>query len=153
IGVGLHGGAAQTRRRLAPRRVGLGEGHAARRHQPGQSLMLELDDIQHFLLARPRALAARYGFLTFRQPAGGRAWLSGIIDKVGTGGVVGSGGATDSRWVTVAFTWNGLRALGLPEASLTTFPEEFRQGMAARAEVLGDTGANHPDHWVGSLAS
>ena len=115
--------------------------------------MLELDDIQHFLLARPRALAARYGFLTFWQAAGGRAWLSGIIDKVGTGQVVGSSGAIDSRWVTVAFTWNGLRALGVPEDSLATFPEEFRQGMAARAEVLGDTGANHPDHWVGGLSS
>src|SRR5205807_2986021 len=93
------------------------------------------------------------GFLTFRQPAGGRAWLSGIIDKVGTGRVVGSGGATDSRWVTVAFTWNGLRAIGVDEASLATFPEEFRLGMTARAEILGDTGANHPDHWVGGLAS
>ena len=51
--------------------------------------MLELDDIEHFLLARPRALAARYGFLTFRQPVGARAWLSGLIDKVGTGRVVG----------------------------------------------------------------
>jgi Dyp-type peroxidase family len=39
------------------------------------------------------------------------------------------------------------------EASLATFPEEFRQGMAARAEVLGDTGANHPDNWAGGLAS
>src|SRR6266404_4770185 len=115
--------------------------------------MLELGEIQHFLLARPRALAARYGFLTFRQPAGGRAWLSGIIDKVGTGRVVGSGGATDSRWVTVALTWNGLRALGVNEPSLASFPEEFRQGMVARAEVLGDTGANHPDNWVGGLAS
>ena len=25
--------------------------------------------------------------------------------------------------------------------------------MAARAEMLGDTGSNHPDHWVGGLAS
>jgi hypothetical protein len=25
--------------------------------------------------------------------------------------------------------------------------------MAARAEILGDTGANHPDNWVGGLAS
>src|SRR6188472_5967 len=25
--------------------------------------------------------------------------------------------------------------------------------MVARAEILGDTGANHPDHWVGGLAS
>ena len=55
--------------------------------------------------------------------------------------------------MTVAFTWNGLRALGVDEASLATFPEEFKQGMAARAEMLGDTGANHPDHWVGGLAS
>ena len=47
--------------------------------------------------------------------------------------------------MTVAFTWNGLRAIGVPEASLATFPEEFRQGMASRARVLGTTGANHPD--------
>ena len=44
-------------------------------------------------------------------------------------------------------------ALGVDEASLGTFPEEFKQGMVARAEILGDTGANHPDHWVGGLAS
>jgi deferrochelatase/peroxidase EfeB len=59
----------------------------------------------------------------------------------------------DSRWVTLAFTWSGLRALGVDENSLATFPEEFRQGMAARAQILGATGANHPDHWVGGLAS
>ena len=54
--------------------------------------------------------------------------------------------------MTVAFTWNGLRALGVDDASLATFPEEFKQGMVARAEVLGDTGENHPDNWVGGLA-
>ena len=52
----------------------------------------------------------------------------------------------------MAFTWNGLRALGVDDASLATFPEEFREGMAARADILGDTGANHPDNWVGGLA-
>jgi Dyp-type peroxidase family len=114
--------------------------------------MLELDDIQHFLLTRTPALAARYEFLTFQKPAAGRAWLAGMIDKVGTGESVGSA-SPDSRWVTVAFTWNGLRALGIDEASLMTFPEEFRQGMAARAEILGATGKNHPDHWLGELAN
>jgi Dyp-type peroxidase family len=39
------------------------------------------------------------------------------------------------------------------ETSLATFPEEFKQGMPARADILGDTGANHPDNWVGGLAS
>jgi Dyp-type peroxidase family len=113
---------------------------------------LELDDIQHFLVSRPPALAARYEFLTFRKSAGGRAWLAGLLNKVGTAGNVGSN-HFDSRWVTVAFTWNGLRALGVDEATLSTFPEEFRQGMAARAQILGTTGANHPYHWAGDLAS
>ena len=113
--------------------------------------MLEFDDIQYFLILRPRALAARYEFLTFRQPAGGRAWLMGMIEKVRSAKGVGAN-QSDTRWVTVAFTWNGLGALGVNEASLATFPEEFRQGMAARAEILGTTGANHPDHWEGGLA-
>jgi Dyp-type peroxidase family len=115
--------------------------------------MLELNDIQHFLIERPRALVAHYEFLTFLQPASGRTWLAGILDKVGTAQAVRAASETEMRWVTVAFTWNGLRALGVDEASLATFPDEFRQGMAARAEILGDTGANHPDHWVGGLAS
>jgi deferrochelatase/peroxidase EfeB len=114
--------------------------------------MLELEDIQHFLISRPRALAARYEFLTFRQPAGGREWLKGILDKVGTATALASGNPA-TRWVTIGFTWNGLRALGVNQASLATFPEEFRQGMAARADVLGTTGANHPDNWVGGLAN
>ena len=59
----------------------------------------------------------------------------------------------DRRWVTLGFTWNGLRALGVGAASLGTFPEEFKQGMVARAEMLGDSGENHPDNWVGGLAS
>ena len=114
--------------------------------------MLELDDIQHILLTRAPALTARYEFLSFRSPAGGRAWLAGILDKVHSAEAMRASVEPDTRWVTVAFTWNGLRALGVAESSLATFPEEFRQGMAARAQILGDAGANHPDHWVGGLA-
>jgi len=117
-----------------------------------QSDLLEFGDIQHFLMSRPPARAARYEFLAFRSAPGGREWLAGLIDKVGTASAVGAS-ILDSRWVTIGFTWNGLRALGVPEASLATFPEEFRQGMAARAEILGTTGANHPSQWVGGLAS
>jgi Dyp-type peroxidase family len=119
----------------------------------GLPTTLELDDIQHFLLMRPRAMAARYGFLTFRDRAQARGYVREVIDIVGTGAAVAGAKQIDSRWVTIAFTWNGLRALGVDEASLATFPEEFRQGMAARAQVLGDTGTNHPDNWAGGLAS
>jgi Dyp-type peroxidase family len=115
--------------------------------------MLEYEDIQHILLTRTPALTGRYEFLSFRTPAGGRTWLSAMLEKVQSAAEVLASVDTDKRWVTVAFTWNGLRALGLDETSLATFPQEFKQGMAARAEILGDTGANHPDNWVGGLAS
>src|SRR5262245_20346081 len=104
--------------------------------------MLDLDDIQHFLMTRPHALAARYEFTTFRNGRSGREWLSGIVDKVGKASTVKLAAETDTRWVTVAFTWQGLHALGIDDASLATFPDEFREGMAARARILGDTGHN-----------
>lgn len=42
--------------------------------------------------------------------------------------------------VNVAFTWRGLRALGVPRDLLYTFPPDFRWGAEARAYALGD-------HW------
>ena len=116
-------------------------------------LMLELDDIQHILLTRAPALTGRYEFLSFSSAPAGRAWLSVIADKVQSAMAMQASVDKDKRWVTVAFTWNGLRALGVDEASLATFPDEFKQGMVARAEMLGDTGTNHPERWVGGLAS
>ena len=115
--------------------------------------MLDFDDIQHILLTRVPALTGRYEFLSFRSAAGGRAWVSTIMEKVHSAQAMRESVDKDKRWVTVAFTWNGLRALGVDEALLATFPGEFRQGMAARAETLGDTGMNHPDNWVDKTAS
>ena len=113
---------------------------------------LDLDDIQHFLLTRTPALAARYEFLSFENAETARGWLGGLVDKVGTGRSVGAV-SPDARWVTIAFTCSGLRALGMSETALATFPDEFREGMAARAEILGIVGNGHPDRWVGDLAS
>ena len=115
--------------------------------------MLEVEDIQHILLTRTPALTGRYEFLSFRNAAGGRAWLAEILEQVQSAAEAMASVEKDKRWVTVAFTWNGLRALGVDEGSLATFPEEFKQGMVARAEMLGDTGESHPDYWVGGLAS
>lgn len=114
--------------------------------------MLELDDIQHILLTRTPAITGRYEFLTFDTPAGGRAWLAELLDKTQSATEAVATMDESDRWVTLAFSWTGLRALGVPEDSLATFPAEFREGMAARASILGDTGKNAPEHWVGGLA-
>ncbi|WP_137145490.1 Dyp-type peroxidase [Mycolicibacterium sp. CR10] len=115
-------------------------------------MSLELDDIQHILLTRTPAMTGRYEFLTFDTPAGGRAWLSELLDRVQSAADATETMDASARWITLAFTWTGLRALGVPEDALATFPDEFREGMAARADILGDTGRNAPQHWVGGLA-
>jgi Dyp-type peroxidase family len=114
--------------------------------------VLELDDIQHILLTRTPALTGRYEFLSFDTASAGRSWLSALLDTVQSAAAARATMDSSRRWVTLAFTCTGLRALGVPEASLATFPAEFREGMAARADILGDTGADAPQHWVGGLA-
>ncbi|RMI33292.1 Dyp-type peroxidase [Nocardia stercoris] len=115
-------------------------------------MTLELDDIQHILLTRTPAITGRYEFLTFDTAAGGRAWLTALLDRVQSAADVRATVDAADRWVTVAFTWTGLRALGVPEDALASFPDAFREGMAARADILGDTGDNAPAHWGGGLA-
>jgi len=50
-------------------------------------------------------------------------------------------------FANLAFTPAGLRACGLDDDTLDLFPEAFRQGMAARAGLLGDVRVNHPRRW------
>ena len=136
-------GAASSRRRFPRCSIRCSRGDACSR----------LDDIQHILLTRAPALTGRYEFLSFRRRRGGRAWLAAILDKVHSAHGMRDSVGQDRRWVTVAFTWNGLRALGVDEATLGMFPQEFREGMAARSQILGDTGANDPTQWVDKTAA
>src|SRR5437762_8653963 len=115
--------------------------------------MLEFDDIQYILLTRAPAITGRYEFLSFRNAAAGRDWLASILETVHSVEQARASVEKDNRWVSVAFTWNGLQALGVDESSLASFPEEFKQGMLARAEWLGDTPMNHPNTIVRRLAS
>jgi hypothetical protein len=57
--------------------------------------------------------------------------------------------ATDA-WIAVAISYTGLVTLGVPEKSLHSFPEAFRVGMAARADILLDHGKTpiNRDHAV-----
>ena len=50
-------------------------------------------------------------------------------------------------WTSIAISYTGLVALGLPQDSLDSFPEAFRVGMAERADKLRDYGLNDPQNW------
>ena len=118
--------------------------------------MLELDDIQALFIAPPRYPFGRYTFVSFDSADAGRAWLAQLVTQIPSAQVGldahASGQGLPSP-VYVAFTANGLRALGVDDASVATFAEEFVAGMPARAEILGDTGPNSPEHWDGDVAS
>ena len=47
----------------------------------------------------------------------------------------------------IGLTYEGLRALGTPSSSLEMFPNEFIEGMTARALKLGDVGRSAPETW------
>jgi Dyp-type peroxidase family len=117
----------------------------------GTEVSLELDDIQAgALYERPSPYVGTYLLLCIRDREDGRALVRRLRGIVNPAGTVGSAEETS---LTVAFTFNGLQALGVPQASLDSFAPEFRQGMAARAEILGDTGESGPDRWEDPLGS
>lgn len=115
------------------------------------AVTLDLADLQSGLLhPRPSPYAGAY--LVFRVDAAGDG--RALIGRLAT--VIASAAqwsAAARAWLTVALSYQGLRAIGVPESSLATFPDEFQEGMAARAERLGDTGASAPEHWEAPLGS
>src|SRR5579863_4099402 len=102
-------------------------------------------DIQGFVLRGYNLPFARYVFLRFEDAARARAMIGRLLHSITTG-QRWDGGKPQST-VNIAFTHAGLAALGLPDATLLSFPLEFQQGMRKRAAILGDTGANAPEHW------
>lgn len=52
-----------------------------------------------------------------------------------------------NRAVNLSITHSGLKTLNLPEHMRRRFPAAFREGMSARAGLLGDTDCNHPKEW------
>jgi Dyp-type peroxidase family len=57
------------------------------------------------------------------------------------------GSPCDGLHLNVALTYQGLCQLGLHDHELQKFSAEFREGMAARAGLLGDVRCNHPRNW------
>lgn len=107
--------------------------------------LLELDDIQAGALhERPSPYVGTYLLLRIRDRADGRELVRRLRRIVAP---ATSPAGPDETSATVAFTYRGLEALGVPRSSLASFAPEFREGMAARAGILGDVGESAPEHW------
>ena len=114
--------------------------------------MLELDDIQSGALhPRPSPYVGTYLLLRIDDRDAGRELVRRLHTVVDSGRPTSD--PTRAAWVTVAFTHEGLKALGVPQESLDSFAPEFREGMAARAAELGDVGESSPANWEKPLGT
>ena len=113
---------------------------------------LELDDIQSGALRpRPTPYVGTYILLRIDDREGGRELMRRASTFVASAAHPES--PVSNTWVSLSLSFQGLKALGVPQDSLDSFPLEFQQGMAARAKLLGDTGENSPENWEKPLGT
>lgn len=110
-------------------------------------MTLELSDIQGGVLhSLPTPYTGTFNLLRVDEPAAARELLGRLIPALRSAANPTSPEA--DAWLSVAFTYQGLRRIGVPQASLDSFPAEFREGMAARAARLHDVGDSAPQNWA-----
>lgn len=112
----------------------------------GQGSAVELDDVQGIVrFGYKHHKEACFLLLRVKDRVAARAWLAQAP--------VASALVADPLPQTalqIAFTGEGLRALGIPSDLIDGFAEEFVCGMAGdedRVRRLGDLGPSHPSHW------
>ena len=110
-------------------------------------LKANLHDIQDNIVAPILMRYGRHIFLKFTDGAKARAWLRDMFERVNTARQEKHQEFT----VNIGFTHEGLKALGVSQRALDSFPEAFRTGMRGRAAVVGDVGLHAPEHWEGGL--
>jgi Dyp-type peroxidase family len=129
---------------------------------------LNLANIQGNVLVGFNKDHQRLLFFRFGELHRARRWLATIVDEVATSEEVlafnelfrrarsrrgNEAAAPQASWVNIALTYPGLGALDVDPAELSSFPDAFREGMPARARLLGDVDDSAPANWVGPFAS
>jgi Dyp-type peroxidase family len=118
---------------------------------PRAPVTVDLDDIQATVLRyRPEPYYGTHVMLHVTDARAGREFLRRLAPHVDSAAGWWQAGRS---WISVAVSYAGLVALGVPADSLASFPEAFRVGMAARAGQLGDDGENDPGHWDAPFGS
>ena len=112
---------------------------------------LELDDIQAAALEqRPTPYSGAYLALRIDDKKQAREFVRRLIPAVES---VATFDHVKQASLAVAISYQGLVAIGVPEDSLITFPQAFREGMAARAAEINDIGDSAPENWETPLGS
>lgn len=121
---------------------------------------LPLHDIQGLILCDYGLPAVRHFFVRVEHPEAGRRLVRTLIRNSPSDLHI----MTAAEWtaqvgwssaLNVGFTYTGLQALHLPEATLASFAgaKAFVAGAVERATLIGDCGKSAPHRWRGNLNS
>lgn len=102
-----------------------------------------------FLKITDKALAQTWLKNIEAQVTSARSWRPTEEPDVGEGAQQEPEKVPPKRVTSLAFSFDGLRELGLPSNVLKTFPVQFQEGMNAkhRALAMGDTNESAPSTW------
>jgi Dyp-type peroxidase family len=106
---------------------------------------LERNDIQGIVVSAYKHLhCAAFLLLRVKNAQPARTWLAQMATEV-----MASEAKDGSLSINIAFTYSGLKSLGLGQDALDAFSLPFQEGMAApyRARLLGDNEENAPTGW------
>jgi Dyp-type peroxidase family len=108
---------------------------------------MELDrkDIQGLVVSSYKHLpCAAFFLLHVKDMVKARLWLTQHIGEITTSETKKTESSTN-----LAFTYTGLKNLGLKQTVLKTFALPFQEGMATdhRSRILGDADENSPSNW------
>src|SRR5262252_6176205 len=88
---------------------------------------LELEELQSGILhPRPTPYGGAYVVLRIDDQRDGREMLRRLRKSIAS---TANYSVQSDGWLTVAITFQGLKALGIPQRSLDSFPPEFQEGM------------------------
>ena len=111
----------------------------------------EFPDIQGFVIRSYKMSKLRMIGVRFSDPAGLRQMLKALLEASGDDLRLTNAELWEEKpeyCLNIGFTAEGLRAAGVSDADLQSFPAEFVQGAVKRAPVVGDTGHNDPSQWI-----
>ena len=112
---------------------------------------VNLADVQGLILRGYTMPVARHLGLTVREPGAARAFLAALTDNDPAVPSITNAepwSAKPECCLNLGITFPGLAALGVAQEHLDSFPAEFVDGAAARAEKVGDVGSSAPERWL-----
>ncbi len=117
---------------------------------------LPLDDIQGLIIRGYNMNKVRHFILHIDKADAAKHLIGNFVGGVPTSSLQITTAAPwdkkPSYCLNIGFTFEGLKALELPEFSFQSF-DSFRQGAAAQAKEIGDLGESAPEHWKGGLGT